>query len=97
MENKSVEVYVKQSDYLTPEELAHKLNMSLKWVEKQTQAHKVPGQTKIGRLWRYRLGEVEKQLLTGKFPQERLSNSRKPGYYSRRVGRPLQRETGNGT
>lgn len=55
------------SEYLTPQELAAMLNMSLKWVVKHTQLHRIPGQTKMGRLWRYRRTEVEKRLLSGIF------------------------------
>ena len=54
------------TDFLTPKELSRKLNMSLKWVEKQTQARRIPGQVKMGRLWRYKIKEVEKRLLSGK-------------------------------
>jgi excisionase family DNA binding protein len=53
------------ADYLTPQELAAKLSMSLKWVTKYTQARKIPGQVKIGRLWRYNRAEIEKRLLSG--------------------------------
>ena len=56
-----------QSDYLTPKELAAKVNMSLKWVVTHTQARRIPGQTKLGRVWRYRRAEVEKRLLSGTF------------------------------
>jgi excisionase family DNA binding protein len=55
------------SEYLTPQELAIMLNMSLKWVVKHTQFHRIPGQIKMGRLWRYRRSEVEMRLLSGKF------------------------------
>ncbi len=55
------------ADCFTPKELAAKLNMSLKWVVKMTQAHRMPGQIKIGRLWRYRRADVEKRLLAGDF------------------------------
>jgi predicted DNA-binding transcriptional regulator AlpA len=54
-------------DYLTPKELAVKIGMSHKFVVCQTQARRVPGQVKIGRLWRYRRVEVEKRLLSGEF------------------------------
>ena len=54
-----------QSDYFTPEELALKINMSVKFIQTNTQLRKIPGQTKIGRLWRYRRSEVEKRLLLG--------------------------------
>ena len=60
-----------QSEYLTPGQLAAKLNMSLKWVVKHTQARRIPGQTKFGRLWRYRRVEVEKRLLSGTFLKEK--------------------------
>ncbi len=59
------------SDFLTPKELAAKMNMSLKFVVTQTQARRVPGQVKVGRLWRYRRVEVEKRLLAGKFLLEK--------------------------
>lgn len=58
---------LKMADCFTPKELAAKLNMSLKWVVKMTQAHRMPGQIKIGRLWRYRRVDVEKRLLAGDF------------------------------
>lgn len=61
----------KPSDFLKPKELADKIGMSLKWVTAQTQARRVPGQIKIGRLWRYRLTEVEKRLLAGQFLHEK--------------------------
>jgi len=55
------------SDFLTPRELALKLGMSLKWIVAQTQARRIPGQTKMGHAWRYRRTEVEKRLLSGEF------------------------------
>ena len=54
-------------EYLTPPQLAKKLNMSLKWIQTQTQARRIPGQVKIGRLWRYRRWDVEKRLLSAQF------------------------------
>ncbi len=54
-------------DFYTAEELATKLNMSLKWVVTHTQARRIPGQIKMGRLWRYRRADVEKRLVAGKF------------------------------
>ena len=53
------------SDFFSPPELARKLNMSLKWVVKHTQARRIAGQVKIGRLWRYNKIEVEKRLISG--------------------------------
>ncbi|MFC1584630.1 helix-turn-helix transcriptional regulator [Fibrobacterota bacterium] len=54
-------------EYLNAHELAHKLNMSLKWVVKHTQTRRIPGQIKVGRLWRYRKQDIEKALLKGQF------------------------------
>ena len=53
------------SIFLTPRQMANILNMSLKWVVKQTQERRMPGQTKIGRLWRYHISEVEDRLNAG--------------------------------
>ena len=52
-------------EVFTPEELAGFLKVDLRWVEKQTQARRLPGMFKAGRYWRYRRAEVEKQLLSG--------------------------------
>ena len=62
---------MEKQEVMTPKDLAEKLAMSLKWVVKQTQARRVPGQIKIGRLWRYRRAEVEKRLLAGQFLLEK--------------------------
>jgi hypothetical protein len=51
---------------LTPRELANRLHMSLKWVEKQTQNRRIPGQIKVGRVWRYSWSELQRQMLSGK-------------------------------
>jgi excisionase family DNA binding protein len=53
------------TEYYTPQQLAQKLNMSLKFIEKHTQARRIPGQTKVGRMWRYNRIAVEKRLLSG--------------------------------
>ena len=56
-----------EPEYYTPRELSRKLNVSLKWVTNRTQKRQVPGQTKIGHIWRYKKIEVEKGLLSGRF------------------------------
>jgi hypothetical protein len=61
---------------LTPRELAFRLSMSLKWVEKQTQARRIPGQTKIGRVWRYDWIAIEKRLVSGTLLLDRISMKR---------------------
>ena len=48
---------------LNPRELANRLGVSLKFVIKHTQTHRIPGQIKIGRLWRYDPIAIEKALL----------------------------------
>lgn len=54
-------------EYLTPQALAAMMSVSLKFIVKQTQARRVPGQIKVGRVWRYKRSEVEKRLLSGSF------------------------------
>ena len=56
-----------EPEFLTPRQLAVRVNMSQKWVVKRTQERVVPGQIKIGRLWRYRRSDVEKHLKGGTF------------------------------
>jgi len=65
-----------ESEYLTPRQLAGKLNMSLKWVEKHTQGHRIPGQVKIGRAWRYDWIEVQKKILSGQLLLDRGRSKR---------------------
>jgi len=60
---KGNDIPVDDPEYLTATQLAKKLNVGLRWVEKQTQARRIPGQIKIGRYWRYRRVDVEKRLL----------------------------------
>jgi predicted DNA-binding transcriptional regulator AlpA len=54
-----------EESLLTPKELAQRLSMSLKWVEKHTQEHRIPGQLKVGRVWRYIWIEVQKRMISG--------------------------------
>lgn len=53
------------SDFLTAPQLATKIKMSIAFVEKYTHSHRLPGMVRMGRFWRYRIADVEKQLLTG--------------------------------
>jgi excisionase family DNA binding protein len=55
---------VENTEYFTPKELAVKLNVSLKAVQKWTYQRKLP-MVKIGRLNRYSRIEIEKRLLNG--------------------------------
>ena len=52
-------------EYYTPAELALKLSIARKTVTKHTQARRIPGQIKIGGVWRYRITDVDKALLRG--------------------------------
>lgn len=66
-----------ESDHLlTPKELASKLNMSMKWVEKHTQSRRIPGQVKVGRVWRYDWVEVQRRMLTGQVLLERTPSKK---------------------
>lgn len=57
---------------LTPRELANRLHISLKWVEKQTQNRRIPGQVKVGRVWRYSWVEIQRRMLSGQILLEPL-------------------------
>lgn len=50
-------------DILTPTGLVDWLKVGEDWVEKNTQAHRIPGQFKAGKYWRYRKVEIERQIL----------------------------------
>lgn len=54
-----------ESAYWTPAGLATHVGMSEAWVEKYTQARRIPGQTKMGGAWRYHKVAVERALLSG--------------------------------
>jgi len=43
------------------------LGVSIKFVQKHTQARRVPGQIKVGRLWRYKRSTVERALVRMNF------------------------------
>lgn len=59
-------------EVLTAEELADWQKVGLKFVEKNTQARRIPGQYKAGRSWRYRRADIERQILkTGKMLLDR--------------------------
>lgn len=48
---------------LTPNGLRRFLGMSMKWVEVNTQARRLPGQFKSGGAWRYRKAAIELQIM----------------------------------
>ena len=54
-----------EKEYLSPDELATKVGMSLKWVRKHATQRRIPGQVRFSNQWRFRLIEVEKRLLGG--------------------------------
>jgi excisionase family DNA binding protein len=58
---------MRQSDneFYTPAELASLVRVGERWIEKQIPKRRIPGMTKVGRYWRFRRSEVDKQLLTG--------------------------------
>ena len=53
-------------EYLTPQELADKLGMSIKFIRKHTQTGRIPGIVRCGRMVRYNEAEIHKRLLSGK-------------------------------
>lgn len=55
------------TDFYTANQLADRLQVSIRSVEAWTQARRVPGQFQVGRLWRYRAADVERRLLSGQF------------------------------
>ena len=54
-----------QPVFLTAKQLCELLNVSQKFIQSQTQARRIPGQIKVGRVWRYNRAEVEKAMLKG--------------------------------
>lgn len=58
-----------EAEYLTPQQLAKKCNVSIKSITNWTQARRLPA-VKIGRLWRYRRVEIEKRLVAGRLLYE---------------------------
>lgn len=78
MNEASVNFSINPEPFLSPEQLANKLNMSIKWVEKHTQEHRIPGQVKVGRVWRYNWIEVQKRMISG---QVLLDPIRRKGHH----------------
>ena len=52
---------------MTADEVAKMLSVSRKFIEKHTAKNCVPGQIKVGRLWRYRKSAIQKAVLKGQF------------------------------
>jgi len=53
-----------ENEYLTSRQLAGKLAMSVKWIEKHRR--RIAGACRFGRAWRFNRITVEKALLTGR-------------------------------
>lgn len=56
-----------ESEFLTVEDLARKLNMSAKFIRRHVQTRRLPGLKKIGRMVRFERRAVEKALLREEF------------------------------
>ncbi len=54
----------REGEILTAAELEGWLKVGPDWVEKNTQARRIPGQFKAGRSWRYLKAAIEKNILT---------------------------------
>jgi hypothetical protein len=61
----SAEMNPVEPEYYSPAELARKVGMSAKWVEAHTQARRIPGQTQMGRAWRYEKAAIHAGLASG--------------------------------
>ena len=53
-----------EPDLITSQELARRLSMSVKFIEKHRQ--RIYGAIKIGRVWRFSLSEIRARLATGR-------------------------------
>jgi excisionase family DNA binding protein len=62
-------------EYFTPQELAVILHVGARWVQKQIEARRLPGLTKVGRYWRIRKSDFEKRILTGEVLLPKLPKS----------------------
>lgn len=51
-------------ELIDSKQLASKVGMSLKWVEKHR--HRIAGNIRIGRQWRFRVEDIERRLAVGK-------------------------------
>ena len=56
-----------ETEYLDARQLAQKLKLSKKTIIKWSQAKRIPGQIKVGGIWRYSSIAVEKALISGQF------------------------------
>jgi excisionase family DNA binding protein len=51
----------------TPEDLSQRLNVSVQTITRWVRAGRVPGQRKVGHVWRFYPADVEKALLKDNF------------------------------
>jgi hypothetical protein len=56
-----------ESEVYLPEEVIAKFRVSKAWLNKYTQARRVPGQIQFGKAWRYRKTEVDAAFSTRQF------------------------------
>jgi excisionase family DNA binding protein len=61
------EEFIKQNELLTADELAKMLKVSRRFIEVNTGAGRIPGQIKVGRLWRYRKTVIQRALIGAQF------------------------------
>ncbi len=48
---------------LTKDQFMQRYNVLEDWIQKNTQAKRIPGQFKVGKSWRYPLAEIQKNIL----------------------------------
>lgn len=83
-----------EPEYLSPHQLARKLNVSQKSITNWTQNRRLPA-VKMGRVWRYPRLEIEKRLLNGRLLTEKNIHGieGRKALYSRRVLPMFMEET----
>jgi len=54
-----------EQEYLTTDELAAHIKMSVKFIEKYRHTGRIPGAVKISSSWRFNKAEVNKRLVSG--------------------------------
>lgn len=64
-----------EQGFFSIDELAKYVGVSRKFVVKHVENRRIPGAVKVGRVWRFRISEVEKRLHCGELllPQKKAN------------------------
>ena len=52
-------------EYLNASDLADYLRVSILWVDKQSSAHRIPGQKKVGKKWLFLKSVIDRRMKSG--------------------------------